>query len=168
MSFVDKNGERLCTYRKTHLWDPFHSFERRAVQWGSDLPPIIEFMGIKIGLLICWDVEFPENCRSLVLHGAQLILSIAANCDSFVLSHIVRVRAFENLTHLVYCNAPAEPFCGASSVCAPTGDVLLALPRDEACGCVALNLHDPAWDGVRQRNPFFQFRMPGLYGALAQ
>ena len=168
MVFIDKLGQRLALYRKTHLWDPFRVFERVVFEDGPMAPPLVSFLGVQIGLLVCWDVEYPENCRALALRGAQLVLAIAANADAFVLSHIVRVRAFENLLHVAYCNAAGVPFCGASTVCGPTGEVLLALPAErEAVGHVTLDLGHPQWEGVRTRNPFFHHRRPELYAGLA-
>ena len=165
--FLGKDGERIALYRKTHLWDPFLKFERLVFAEGAQAPPLVDFMGARIGLLICWDVEFPENCRALALRGAEVVIAIAANCDEFVLSHIVKVRAFENLFHLAYCNAPGEPFCGSSSVCSPQGTALISLPRAESIETVEIAPQGAVWDHVRLRNPFFQFRRPALYGAVA-
>ena len=168
MTLVDRDGVRLASYRKTHLWDPFNRFESVVFRAGATPPPVATLLGVRLGLLICWDVEFPENCRALALQGAQLIISIAANAYSFVLSHIVPVRAFENLLHVVYCNLPGPAFCGCSRVCAPNGAALLALPADggDACGVATIDRQAAEWAAVAQRNPFFSHRRPALYAPL--
>lgn len=168
VAFVGKDGTCLASYRKIHLWDPFGVFERVLFAEGAACPPLVSFMGVQVGLLVCWDVEFPENCRALALQGAQVVISIAANSDAFVLSHIVRVRAFENLMFVVYCNATGEPFCGTSTVAAPTGSPVLVHPRGEACGVVTVEPHAAEWDRGRERNPFFKHRRPDVYGAVAR
>jgi len=59
-----------AVYRKLHLWD-------REKLWfvpGSDPPPVIETRVGRIGLVICYDLEFPELSRSVALAGAQLLL----------------------------------------------------------------------------------------------
>ena len=167
-ALVSKDGERLALYRKTHLWDPFSRFERNVFVDGPSLSPVVDFMGVRIGLMVCWDAEFPEPSRTLALCGAQLIITIAANADTFVLSHVVRVRAFENLLHFIYCNSPGVPFCGSSIACDPTGGVQLALPIGEALGVVEVNVGSDSWKGVCQRNPFFHHRRADLYGPVVE
>lgn len=59
----------LAVYRKTHLWDE----EQRAFEPGNDPPPVVNTPHGRIGVLICYDLEFPEMPRSLALRGADLI-----------------------------------------------------------------------------------------------
>ncbi|MFX1561609.1 MAG: nitrilase-related carbon-nitrogen hydrolase, partial [Promethearchaeota archaeon] len=67
---VFANGSHITTYRKIHLflneWDWFVP--------GSEEPPVVEFMGAKLGVMICFDWVFPEVARVLTLKGAQIIL----------------------------------------------------------------------------------------------
>ena len=65
---VDSSGVR-AVYRKTHLWDR----ERLIFTPGAELPPVVETAHGRIGVLICYDLEFPELPRSLALRGADLI-----------------------------------------------------------------------------------------------
>jgi 5-aminopentanamidase len=163
---VGKDGVRLAHFRKAHLWDPFKQFERvHFLDGDGPLTPTL-FEGFRLGLLICWDLEFPEPCRVLALAGCDLIVAIAANKDPFVLSHIVPVRAFENLTHILYCNWPA-PFHGHSTLCAPTGQVIAKLSSEAECRVIEITPRGPQWDGVRARNPFFNHRRANLYGTIA-
>lgn len=65
---VDAGGLR-AVYRKVHLWD-------REKLWfapGDDLPPVVETPAGRIGVAICYDLEFPELVRHLALAGADLI-----------------------------------------------------------------------------------------------
>ncbi len=64
------SGEGLvAVYRKTHLWDR----EKLFFEPGSDPPPVIETVAGRIGVAICYDLEFPELTRSLALRGAELV-----------------------------------------------------------------------------------------------
>lgn len=67
---VDGTGV-LAVYRKVHLWDK----EKLVFTAGSAEPPIVETPVGKLGVLICFDLEFPEFPRSLALRGAELIVA---------------------------------------------------------------------------------------------
>jgi 5-aminopentanamidase len=93
-------------------------------------PAAFDFDGARVGLLICYDVEFPESVRSLAVGGARMVLIPTANmtgCEE-VQDILVRARACENNVGLVYAN-----YCGAddvfeynglSMICGPRGEVL--------------------------------------------
>jgi len=77
MLLVDKDGTLLKNYRKTQLWG---SEEKEAWRCGhvEDEPEnaysVVEVNGIKVGMLNCYEAEFPELSRILALNGAQVIL----------------------------------------------------------------------------------------------
>lgn len=66
---VDASG-LMATYRKTHLWDR----EKLFFTPGLDPPPVLQTPLGRIGVLICYDLEFPELTRTLALNGAELIV----------------------------------------------------------------------------------------------
>ena len=65
---VDQTGVRAC-YRKVHLWDA----EQLVFTPGEQAPPVVDVVGRRIGVLICYDLEFPEWVRLPALAGAQLL-----------------------------------------------------------------------------------------------
>jgi predicted amidohydrolase len=67
-AIVDGSGTRVL-YRKAHLWDA----EKKVFTPGDDPPPVVELPFGKIGLMICYDLEFPEWVRLAALAGADLI-----------------------------------------------------------------------------------------------
>jgi predicted amidohydrolase len=76
-ALVDRSG--LCgVYRKAHLWDN----ERRWFSAGSTAPPAVETEFGRIGMMICYDLEFPEWVRLPALDGAQLLCAPANWPDS--------------------------------------------------------------------------------------
>jgi 5-aminopentanamidase len=68
VAVVDRSG-LLANYRKAHLWDD----EKRWFTPGGDVPPVIDTRLGRLGVLICYDLEFPEIVRHLALRGADLI-----------------------------------------------------------------------------------------------
>ena len=66
---IDRNGV-LAVYRKVHLWDR----ERLVFSPGSTLAPVLDLAVGRIGICICYDLEFPEVGRTLALGGADIIL----------------------------------------------------------------------------------------------
>lgn len=73
-----REGKILARYEKLHLYDAFRTQESRRVDAGSVLPPLIEVAGMKVGLMTCYDLRFPELALSLALAGAQLLALPAA------------------------------------------------------------------------------------------
>lgn len=65
---VDQRGVRAI-YRKTHLWDT----ETRVFTPGTQRPPIVDTPVARVGVLVCYDLEFPELTRSLALRGAEVV-----------------------------------------------------------------------------------------------
>ncbi|NIE76674.1 carbon-nitrogen hydrolase family protein [Pantoea sp. Ap-967] len=135
VQLIDAHGRSLSNYRKTHL---FGELDRAMFSAGADHFPVVELEGWKVGLLICYDIEFPENARRLALAGAELILVPTANMApyDFVCQVTVRARAQENQCYLVYANyCGAEDdirYCGQSSIVGVDGS-LLAMAGHEEC-----------------------------------
>lgn len=73
-----QQGSIIAIYRKLHLYDAFSMQESQSVEPGSSLPPIFDVAGIKVGMMTCYDLRFPEEAKSLALRGAELIVLPAA------------------------------------------------------------------------------------------
>ncbi|RRV04788.1 carbon-nitrogen hydrolase [Pseudomonas sp. v388] len=167
VQLIDARGHSLCNYRKTHL---FGELDKAMFVAGKDDFPVVELNGWRLGLLICYDVEFPENARRLALAGAELILVPTANMApyDFVCEVTVRARAFENQCYLVYANYCGSEgdihYCGLSSICAPDGSRAALAQRDETLTVGTLD-HGLLAES-RALNTYFNDRRPALYEAL--
>ncbi|MBO0369408.1 carbon-nitrogen hydrolase family protein [Pseudomonas putida] len=134
VQLIDSHGRSLANYRKTHL---FGELDRAMFDAGSNHFPVVELNGWKVGMLICYDIEFAENARRLALDGAELILVPTANMKpyDFVCQVTVRARAQENQCYLLYanyCGAEGDiHYCGQSSIIGPDGAVLALAGEDE-------------------------------------
>lgn len=130
---IAADGTRLLNTRKTHL---FGDLDRNQFTAAEAQDALFDFRGWKIGLLICYDLEFPENARRLALAGADMVLVPTANMPDYdiVATAMVPVRAYENQLFVAYANyvgAEGEVhYGGLSSVAAPNGQVLAKAGRD--------------------------------------
>lgn len=123
-------------YRKMHL--PTHSVfqEKRYFRQGYQTPVFETAIG-EIGLIVCYDIFFPEISRSLRLQGAQLIVCISAS--PAVRSRFFEVfslaRAMENTCFFAFVNLVGNEdglqFWGGSRLVAPNGSVLAQAKYDE-------------------------------------
>lgn len=111
----------VLSYRKTHLWvgesvKPGYRFRSRNWQ------------GTRIGLLICYDIEFPETARAIAGMGAELLLVTDGNWDGPVHRVAVQARAQENQIFVALTNRVGQwkdtTFCGGSIVVDPYGRVI--------------------------------------------
>lgn len=118
LALFDRFGERKFVYSKVHTCD-FGA--ERALMAGDDFYVADLDVGddiIKFGAMICYDREFPESARVLMLKGAEVIL--VPNACPMEINRLsqLRGRAYENMTAIATCNYPATvPDCnGGSSV----------------------------------------------------
>jgi predicted amidohydrolase len=169
VQLIDAQGSRLCNYRKTHLYG---DLDKSMFSAGEEHFPVVAFEGWKLGFLICYDVEFPENTRRLALDGVDLILVPTANMEpyDFVAEVTVRARAFENQCYLVYANYCGSEgdihYCGLSSICAPDGKQVGLTGQDEAL--VIADLDRRTMSESQAINTYFKDRRPGFYAGLVK
>jgi len=123
----------LARYRKTHL--PLLGVDRYLASGDAFLPPVDTPAG-RVGLLICYDLRFPEPCRVLALLGAQLIALSTAwpVAGALYPDYMARSRAAENRTYLIAANRCGEErgtrYLGRSLIVAPDGAILAEATPD--------------------------------------
>ena len=114
--FFDRLGNEILHYSKVHTC----AFDdEAALSSGEDFYTADLDLGrgtVKIGAMICFDREFPESARILMLKGAELIL--APNACPMEINRLsaLRTRAYENMVAVATCNYPAgQPDCNGHS-----------------------------------------------------
>lgn len=123
MNFIGSKGELIGTYAKSHLF----AGEKINFTAGNEFKVYDTELG-KIGLLVCYDLEYPEPARRLGVRGAELIISISANMAPYENIHerFARCRAMENSAYLLYCNYTGSDnrftYVGRSGLYAPDGN----------------------------------------------
>lgn len=153
-------------YRKGHLYG---DGERACFVPGADVPPVFDLFGIRTGMLICYDVEFPEYVRTLALAGAELVLVPTAlpngEISRRVADMVVPTRAFENGIFLVYADLCGEEgtfsYSGRSAIIGPDGDELARAGTRETL--LVAEMDTAAYDDCRRQNPYLADRRTGLY-----
>ena len=106
---IDRSGKILLNYAKVHTCD--FSLEK-LLQHGSEFQ-VCDFEGVQIGVMICYDREFPESARVLMLKGAEIIL-VPNACDMNPLRiNQLSTRAFENMVGVAMANYPGEGWGGS-------------------------------------------------------
>lgn len=155
-SLLDPTGQALATYRKTHL---FPGVDTECFIAGDEISPVVEWRGVRIGMAICYDVEFPELVRALALAGAQLVCAPTANMLQFdtVSQLLVPARAHENgisIAYANYCGRDARyEYGGLSVVAGPDGRSRTTAGRDEPGIITATVRAHPRSDYLRDRRP---------------
>lgn len=115
VSLIDRHGEIVLTYAKVHTCE----FDLEAALTPGDGFPVCaldtEQGDVKIGFMICFDREFPESARILMLEGAELILTPnACTLDDHRLSQF-KTRAYENMAGVAMTNYAAPQNNGRSA-----------------------------------------------------
>jgi predicted amidohydrolase len=161
---VQPDGAKTV-YRKCHLFGPL---EKSAFSPAESLCDIIRIGDFNLGMLICYDVEFPEMVRSVVLAGADLICVPTAlprgPSAERVAASMIQTRAFENHVFLIYADLCGDergtPYHGGSVIAAPNGDVLARAGDAEALLIVDLDAAPYRDAGL---DPYLQDRRPAIY-----
>ena len=173
---IGPNGV-LGRYRKHHL--PYLGADRFVKAGFDSSPRVIDTPIGRVGVMICFDLRFPESARELALQGADII-AMPTNWPpeaTFLAEHMTRVRAVENLVYLAVSDrADTEHgirFLGRSQIVGPNGNVLVDAGISEGLFSATVDLGaartkklviDP---GVFEL-PVFEGRRPEMYGELTR
>lgn len=119
----DRNGELIAEYTKTHLFS--FSGEDNHFKSGDKLVTF-ELDGCKCGILICYDIRFPEAARTLALQGINVLFLPAAwpLKRSYHWNTLIRARAIENQMYIAAVNS-----CGESAIIDPWGEDVAAATK---------------------------------------
>lgn len=162
--FIDETGEVTSIYRKTHL---FSELDHTYFTAGNELVSIVEFRGVRIATLICYDVEFPEPVRAAAIAGAHLIAVPTAQMApfEFIAEQVVRTRAWENQVYLAYANHDGQEltlsYVGRSRIVDPFAKVLDSV--EHGTRTLVATIDTEIVDQARRANPYLDDRRSDLY-----
>ena len=163
---IDNRGEVRGCYRKIHLFGE----ESRYFAAGNDYSVVL-VGDHPAGIMICYDVEFPEVSRILALRGAHVLLVSSANMKPFETYQEVylRARALENHAFVALVNRVGSEeqveFFGESNVCDPLGHLLCRAEGGERLLFADIDLSLIARS--RETLDYLSNRRPELYTPLA-
>ena len=159
---IGPDGELLGTYAKVHLYDAFGFRESDGLAAGDPAAPplVVELAGLRLGVLTCYDLRFPESARRLVDAGADAIVVPAAWVDgpgkAAQWRALAVARAIENTVFVLAVGQAGAGRTGRSVVVDPDGEVLAELGPEARTASVEL---DPAVvEETRARNPALALR----------
>ncbi|MCO1338946.1 hypothetical protein BJH93_08575 [Kocuria polaris] len=171
-------GKRLATHTKVHL---FGGEEQDTFAAGRSAPPVVDVAGVGVGLMVCYDVEFPEMVRAAADAGADVVAVPTALTAEFaeVQDVLLPARALESQVGIAYANhagpAPSPDgeiqLGGGSLILGPTGRLLASAPRtptgtaEPALITADVTAADVA--AARTRVPYLRERRPDLYRGWA-
>jgi omega-amidase len=164
---VDTGGQVLGAYRKIHLFSlagEHDYFERGRV------PLVCDTSVGRLGIMICYDLRFPELARRLALDGAEILCVSAlwpvARIDHWSL--LLRSRAMENQFFAMGCNGCGvegnTQYGGASAIVSPLGRVMAEARNREEVIVARLNFSEMV--DFRRHIPCFEDRLPGIYNIV--
>ncbi|KAK7699731.1 hypothetical protein SLS57_012325 [Botryosphaeria dothidea] len=132
--FINQDGDIIGKYVKKNLWGP----EREHLtSSGRDIHEVFDTPLGRVGILVCWDLAFPEAFRELIAQGAKIIIIPSfwtlADCspkglgynpssEALFLDSMLTARAFENTCAVIFANAggpPGKGYAGVSQVTIP-------------------------------------------------
>jgi predicted amidohydrolase len=163
-AYIDPSGEALEVHRKTHL---FGELDRHHFAEGSRAVTLVDHQDVRVAMMICYDVEFPESARLAALAGAHLIAVPTAQMQPFelVADVVIRTRAWENQVYVAYANHDGveggTTYVGRSSIVAPDGSVLDR--RETGTGLLWADVDPEQVRRGQQANPYLADLRPSLY-----
>lgn len=162
---ISEEGTVIGTYRKTHLPQIPNFEEKSYFTPGKDLPVFETSIG-KVGVLLGWDVFFPEAYRTLALKGAQIIFcptASAIEASSIKWERVMMASAHQNGVFVVRVNRIGKEknmnFYGKSFCVRPDGEFLMKPGGlTESLLVADINLDDmyavrSDWVFLKDRNP---------------
>ncbi|OMC00534.1 hypothetical protein A5733_04170 [Mycobacterium sp. NS-7484] len=170
-------GGIVGSYRKQHL--PRLGADMFVDPGDGVAPRVYDIGSLRVGIMICFDLRFPESARELALGGADVI-AMPTNWPltaGFLADHMTRVRAVENLVYVAVADRcdreSGTDFLGRSQVVAPSGEVLVDAGSGEGIAVAPVDVAQSrtktlTFDDPPFSLPVFDGRRPELYSALTK
>ncbi len=141
--YVIHNGDVIGTYRRVVI----HPMEKPFIQSGKGFP-VFEFDDTTFGVLVCFEIAFPELTRIIALNGASIIFvpaSVPEEAD-YLWDARLKARAIDNQLFVVGVNRCGEigneRYIGRSMVVSPRGETIYACKNGEEIASVDLDLEE--------------------------
>ena len=165
---IDSSGKVISTYRKIHLYDALGFKESDKMTPGSKITkPVNTTLG-KVGMMICYDLRFPEMSRSLAAAGSEILIAPSAwvkgNQKEEHWITINKARAIENGCYVIAPDQVGNIYCGRSLVVDPYGKILLDMKKKQGIGYVDIDLNKVKQ--TRKILPLLKNRRTDIYSTL--
>jgi len=165
---IDKSGKVISTYRKIHLYDALGFRESDKMAPGSKMAKPVNTSIGKVGMMICYDLRFPEMSRSLAASGSEVLVVPSAWVKGDMKEEhwltINKTRAIENGCYVVAPDQVGNIYCGRSVVVDPYGKILLDMKKKQGIGYVDIKLGKIKQ--IRKVLPLLKNRRTDVYANL--
>ena len=163
--FINNKGVLVTRYRKLHLYDALGFKESEKLLAGDKLfSPVDSPLG-KLGIMVCYDLRFPELSRILTIEGSNTLVSPSGWVQGTMKEDhwltMCKARSIENGVYLIAPNQVGNVFCGRSLVIDPFGIVILDMGAKEGLEVIDLDLERIKI--VRNDLPLLRNRRTDLY-----
>lgn len=162
---LDDEGKLIHSYRKTHLYDAFSYSESTNIIPGDNGFEPVETKFGKLGVLVCYELRFPEICRTLALKGAEIILVptawVAGPMKEEHILAMAKGRALENTVFMCVADQVGNIYAGRSVIYNPMGVVMASRGEDE--GLIFADIDLAQVHSIREKLPCLAQRRPELY-----
>lgn len=167
--WIDALGRTAAVYRKLHLYDAFGFKESEKFASGAELAPPLQCGDYRYGLMICYDLRFPEMARMLVLEGANVLLAPSGWVQGDLkLEHwqtMITARALENGSYVIAPDQLGNIYIGHSLAVDPLGRTLADLGEKE--GLTIVEIDADLVQQTRQKLPLLENRRTDVYARYA-
>lgn len=162
---INELGKIQSIYRKVHLYDALGFKESKKLLAGSTIEKPSKTSVGKLGLLICYDMRFPEISRILTVNGANILVSPSAWVAGFMKREhweiMVRARAIENGVYVLAPNQVGNIYCGHSMAVDPFGATIVDMENREGIGFIDIDCSKI--DTTRRTLPLLTNRRTDVY-----
>lgn len=162
---INELGKLQSIYRKVHLYDALGFKESKKLLAGSTIEKPSKTSVGKLGLLICYDMRFPEISRILTVNGANILVSPSAWIAGFMKREhwgiMVRARAIENGVYVLAPNQVGNIYCGHSMAVDPFGATIVDMENRE--GIEFIDIDCSKIDTTRRTLPLLTNRRTDVY-----
>jgi len=163
--FINNKGNLVSQYRKVHLYDALGFQESKKLLSGNKIfSPVDSPLG-KLGILVCYDLRFPELGRILTIGGSNALIAPSGWVQGTMKEDhwltMCKARAIENGVYLIAPNQLGNIFCGRSLIVDPFGIIILDMGNKE--GLEIIDLDMDRINLIRNDLPLLKNRRTDLY-----
>ena len=160
----DRQGKQVAAYDKIHLFSPAN--EQLRYQRGNK-PCVFCLDGVRCGVIICYDLRFPELTRAMALECLDILFVVCQwpGSRTDAMQNLAVARAIENQMYVACCNA-----CGAAGEAVCDGDSVIVDPQgnilaqaEKAGTIITADCPTEQLAGIRNAIPVFRDRQPDSY-----
>jgi predicted amidohydrolase len=162
---ISQSGTITSVYRKLHLYDALGYKESTKLLPGKSIVKPAKTPAGNLGVLICYDLRFPELSRLLTIKGADALVApsawVAGDMKEEHWLTMIKARAIENGSYVIAPNQVGNIYCGKSMVVDPFGVLLLDIGQRE--GMEMVDIDKARIQQVRRSLPLLKNRRTDIY-----